>query len=452
MSFAARRVLFIFFLLAFFLITPLVMLYAAGYKFTLSASHPFQIQKTGMLIVDTEPKGARIYLNGEPQQFFINKLFSKDEGYMTSPAKIKNLLPGEYDVRISMSGYMDWQKKLAIKAGESTFAEDVYLFKNNPPIPLLIDEIQETAISPNRKFLAVKTAEAIKIINLENEGVTSFDNNATGSPILWSSNSKNIIVGRHTYGINKEKIDLTKTTEARAANFKWDYKDDKIYYLNEEGSLIAIKSYDFFTLSTKTLFISKPAEEIIDYFVKNDNIYILNKINEITKLSIYDQKNLAASIELSDSNDYSFINHDNNYLNLLNKSLHKIYLINPQPNTQIKEIIDANKISWISDNQYVAANDFEIWLSDISNGNKTLLTRISSPIKEVIWHPSNNYILFSTDNYISTIELDDREKRNITELIKLDRISNTTYNRKGDTLYFQTTIGNQKGLYKLVIN
>lgn len=451
MSLAARRVLYIFFLLAFFLITPLVMLYAAGYKFSFSMSHPFQIQKTGMLIVDTEPNGARIHLNGEPQQFFINKFFSKDEGYITSPAKIKNLLPGEYDVKISMPGYWDWQKKLIIKAGESTYAEDVYLFKNNLPIPLLIEEIEESAISPNRKFMAVKIPGAIKIINLDNEEIISFEHKATSSQIFWSADSKKIIADNFLYNTNKEKVDLNKVTETKATDFKWDYKDNKIYYLNQEAGIITLKSYDLFTLNTKTIFTSELDDKIVDYLIKDNNIYILNKADGVTKLNLYNQKNLIASIELLDSSDYSFINSDNNYLNLLNKSLRKVYLINPQP-FQIEEIIDANKISWITDNQYIAANDFEIWLNDLKNRNKVLLTRISSPINEVIWHPSNNYIIFSTDNYISTIELDDREKRNVTELIKLENISNTTYNRKGDALYFQTTIGDQKGLYKLVIN
>jgi len=452
MSLAARRVLYIFFLLAFFITTPLVMFYAAGYKFSFSMSHPFNIQKTGMLILDTEPKGAKIYLNGESQQFFLNKIFGKNEGHITTPAKIKNLLPGEYDVRISLPGYWDWQKKLTIKAGESTYAEDVYLFRNNLPIPLLIEDIKESAISPNRKFMAVKTAATIKIIDLDNEEIISFDHGTDGSPILWSADSKKIIVNKYLYNVNKEKTDLNKITEAKAIDFKWDYNSNKLYYLNPENGSFSIKSYDFFTLSTKTLFTSVSMDEIIDFFIKDGNIYVLNKINDSTRLNIYNQKNLTASIELLDSNDYSFINIDNNYLNLLNKNLHKIYLINPRSNFQIEEIIDANRISWINEELYIAANDFEIWLNNLKTKERILLTRISSPINEAIWHPSNNYVIFSTDNYISTIELDDREKRNVTELIKLEQINSMTYNKKGNALYFKTKINNQEGLYKLVIN
>lgn len=452
MSLTARRVLYIFFMLAFFITTPLVMLYAAGYKFALDASHPFQIQKTGMLILNTEPEGAKIYLNGEPQQFFINKFFSKNKNFITTPAKIKNLLPGEYDVRISLPGYWDWQKKLTVKAGESTYAEDVYLFRNNLPIPLLIEEIRESAISPNRKFLAVKTADFVKIINLDNEEIISFDNKADSAPILWSPDSKKIIIGDNLYGANGEMISLKQMTEDNAVDFRWDYKNNKIYYLIRENGSISIKDYDFFTLNSKTLFTSEPEGEIADYFVKNNDIYILNRKKDLTKLNIYNQKNLIASIELINSSDYSFTSADNEYLSLTNNSLQKIYLISPEPNFQIEETIDANKISWINGNQYITATDFEIWLNDIRTKDKFLLTRISSPIKEIIWHPSNNYIIFTTDSYISTIELDNREKRNITELIKLDRISDTTYNKDGDTLYFRTRIGNQKGLYKLVIN
>ena len=74
MTLKARRIMRTIFLLAFLIATPLVSLYAAGYKFSLQKGG---LQKTGMLILDTEPQGARIYLNGVPQQTAIKKLVNE---------------------------------------------------------------------------------------------------------------------------------------------------------------------------------------------------------------------------------------------------------------------------------------------------------------------------------------------------------------------------------------
>ena len=105
---------------------------------------------------------------------------------------------------------------------------------------------------------------------------------------------------------------------------------------------------------------------------------------------------------------------------------------------------------WISDKKLLYANDFEIWLLDLNNHKKTLLTRISQEITNIFWHPSNNYVVYTTDQTVNIIELDDREKRRITEIVKFEQIK-WPFLKAGDTLYFYTKIGNQEGLYKLAI-
>lgn len=428
------------------------MLYAAGYKFSLGSSNFFQIQKTGTLILDTQPEGAKIYLNNEPKKFFIKNFFSDDEKRnIVTPAKIKNLLPGEYAVTLKLNGYQDWNKKLIVKEGEATYAEDVFLFKNSLPVQVLSGEINDLSISPNKKFAAASN-EKTSVVNLENEEILSFDNGDKNSPVLWSPDSKKIINGNYFHDINTGKTsDLQELTEENAHNFKWD-GDNQISYLIKEGDFTAIKSADLSASAKKTLFISKQGEEIMDYALKNGATHIIKNHNNASALDIHNQANLIASIELSNSNEYEFLSTENNLLALLNKNQEKIYLINTTPDFRIEEILDAKKIFWINENKYLAANNFEIWINDLKAKNKTLLTRISSPIENVLWHPSNNYVIFSTKNAISAIELDTREKRNITELARLDEIKNLMINKKGDIIYFQAKIGNQKGLYKLEIN
>ncbi len=155
------------------------------------------------------------------------------------------------------------------------------------------------------------------------------------------------------------------------------------------------------------------------------------------------------------SDNYYFINSTHSLLNLYDQDHQILYLIDPFSlfYSPLQETINNIKYTyWVNDNKLLYANDFEVWLFDLELNQKILLTRISQTIASIIWHPSNNYIIYSTDTTISTIELDEREKYNITEIIKLDKIAFPVLNQKGDTLYFYAKIGNQEGLYKLAIH
>ena len=106
---------------------------------------------------------------------------------------------------------------------------------------------------------------------------------------------------------------------------------------------------------------------------------------------------------------------------------------------------------WVNDNKLIYHNDFEIWIYERNNFKKTILTRISDKINTVLWHPSNNYIIYSTNESLFTIELDDREKHNTNHLIRLNNINFLNINNSGDTLYFYSELGKQVGLFKLAI-
>lgn len=61
----------------------------------------------GILDIDSEPSGARIYVNDKDTQY-------------TTPATITNLSAGDYTYKVILSGYSDVAGKFTIKAGEST--------------------------------------------------------------------------------------------------------------------------------------------------------------------------------------------------------------------------------------------------------------------------------------------------------------------------------------------
>gem|GEM_PF-341395 len=463
MTLATRRFLYIIFILAFIIITPLVIAYAAGYQFTLSWNiRAIQLQKTGMLILDSTPKGAKIFINGKSQQAFLKqflaqaKIFGKGEDTITTPAKIKNLLPGEYDVKLELDGYWSWQKKLTVKGGESTYAEDVYLFRNNLPLLLKNADVKNFSPSPNGKFLAGLTDSDILVINSEKaDEFKQIPLQAKADNLLWSPGSDKIISGNYVYDYagSNQPVKLSDIIGPKAKNFQWDLNGNGIIYympLSKNNTYNTIARLSLADLQESDMIL---ADSITDYFYKDGYFYVISRSGSSPKINIYqtNPQSLAASLDLSMPYSYKFVNPTSKYINLYNDRQHALYLIDPNAQFRVESINDITYADWISANKLLYNNNFEIWLADIDSGQKTLLTRISSLIRKVILHPSQNYVIFTTDDAINSIELDDREKRNITQILKFDEISSPSINGTGDTLYFTAKIGEQKGIYKLLI-
>lgn len=108
---------------AFFIFTLIIVgglgifatYYARGYKFDLKT---LKFQPNGILILNSEPDGASIYINGELEN--------------ATDANI-SISPGTYDIEIKKDGYFSWYKRLTIEKEVVTQAT-ISLFKNVPSL------------------------------------------------------------------------------------------------------------------------------------------------------------------------------------------------------------------------------------------------------------------------------------------------------------------------------
>jgi hypothetical protein len=303
MTHKIRRFIFWFFVLIFLLATTVISLYGAGYRFNLTWPLKFNqlLQKTGTLILDSRPQGATIVLVDKTQERLFGKNTNKIKDNLTTPYKLKNILPGEYEVQFLLDGYWPFTKTVGVYPNEATYFEDAELFRQNLPLKIIDTNLQEIKLTDDKKYLILTDSK--KIIDLETE---------------------------------------------MEAEIKVD------------GN----------TVTTK-----KPDMNIIK------------------------------------SNDIKYI-------------------------------------AWVSDNEFMYANDFEIFTFNIDSNSKSLITRISEPITGILWQPSG-YLIYSTEKTLNLINLKDWSE--YTQLISLEKIMPPVLNNSGDTLYFTAKINNQTGLYKLAI-
>lgn len=447
MSKRTRSYLFYAFVLLFIVITAYTIIYASGYKLNFSN---FKLQKTGMLNIDTKPDGAIVLLDGKPAESIFKKIFQDKQLYSKTPLKLKNLLPGEYEVAIKLDGYWDWQKKLSIKPGITTYIEDVILFKKDLPLLLHQDEIQIFPSSNKQKVL-VSTRDGNFIYDLaSNEGSAAGALTPENiSSAYWSQDDKKILVNnKWLYEISDRLIPVSQILPADAMQIRWNQYDSTLLYYMLDGKIFRL---NLANNKSEQIYMQ---EKAIDFLTAPADIYTLMTANGQTILARYSlpEKKMLRKIDLPASPDYAFPEQTGKFLSVADKRRDILYLLDPSAANPLYETVNnAKGWQWISDDNLLFYNDSEIWTFDLKNNKKRILIRISEKILDAIWHPAKNYIIYNTSKGIFVIELDDREKNNITELFRSSKIKDLLLNQAGDILYFYAEIGNQKGFYKLSI-
>lgn len=104
-------------IISFFIISPLIILYTAGWRWNFSTG---TLEVTGVLSIDTEPDDASVFLN---DQLVTTK----------QPLRLSSLAPGNYRVKISKPGYHSFATDVTIRSHETTYIRNTTLFIDTNP-------------------------------------------------------------------------------------------------------------------------------------------------------------------------------------------------------------------------------------------------------------------------------------------------------------------------------
>jgi hypothetical protein len=199
---------------AFLIIATIIVIsFGRGYNFNFGNGR-IEILGSGLLAATSQPDGAGIYIN--------NHLTSATNNTI-------NLFPGEYDVKISKSGYSTWNKKVKI---EKEVVSSIYAFLI-PTAPKL-NNITQAGISnpvldPTRTKIAYTISSSDNphgngiyildmglrpILTLQNSSSQIVDNtidNFSKASLSWSPDAKELIATISS-GIDTSTTYLLKTT------------------------------------------------------------------------------------------------------------------------------------------------------------------------------------------------------------------------------------------------
>ena len=383
MTLRFRRITYIIFIIIFLVVTPAIILYAAGYRYNFQKH---KLQKTGILILKSRPEGAQIYLNGDLQE-------------SNTPAHLANLVPEDYLIKIEKEGLYPWQKTLPVRSRTTTFAENITLFKKNLPTEIADGNITLSVLSPDNEKI---------VYLLENEK----------SEEVWLLNLK---------GYEKKLLYGTSLGDRLPnSNLEWSHDGQKILITITDKSLKA--KYIIFDYRTQAATTYKYLDEF--YF-------------EFRGVAEKNALGFAASEE------FSLLPGSSSLLAVLNKKIQDLKIWNINSGDLIFET-EADSAAWSKNNDKILyTKNFEIWFYNPSSEQETLITRYSKEVKKIGWI-NDNYILALLDNTLKAIELDERDQRNVTDLLKLDDIKNFDIDPDGQKIYFIGSLGNKKGAFELL--
>jgi len=461
MTLRTRRIIMMSFILAFFVLAPIIIFYSSGYRIDLKR---VKIIKTGTLMIEAKDiKDANIYIDDALyEEPFDEKIF------------IYNLLPGEYKVRLEKDGYHTWERKININSSLTTFAKDIILFKKNLPLQLVEGNVINFYLSPDKQKIIylLETNEFLELylydINTKNNNlIYRIGSGYKNITVQWAASGKKILVGLDS---NYLVFDINNLQQGKSINkiigwqptaIKWDINSDNIIYILYND---AIYSLDLIFTNLEKIFFSTKKEDLYsDFFIEANDIFYIVKQEQRDSLYKYNlnfqtDKNI---LELSKSDNYQFIKSTNNYINLLDQDNQKLYLIQKvvtdleieiNGGSSVSEFAAKNAVWDLKEKQLLVYDDFEIKTFNTETEEEFFINRYGQEIKQIEWHPSLQYLIILIENSIKVIDLNlTNGTRNITEITNFDKLNSLAIDKKGEFIYFNGQIGKQQGLYEIEI-
>ncbi len=422
--------------------TTVFSLYASGYKISLLGilNGEAFIHKTGILVLDSRPRGADISLLRQFRGLLFDDDVLKNKGFKT-PYKIKNLSPGEYVLNLNLEGHWPWQRKISIHPGSSTYIEDIILFRRNLPVNFFATQIQNIYLCPLDSKIILEDDN--KLIDLKSEQEIGLGGNV--SDIDLAGDSKVILNNYLLFDYKKNKYFNLQDNNI-SDNGRLRVYNNNLFYIRD-----GLRSYNINQDSDTSIVL---LSDIVDYHLYNDFYFLIRREDDNYFFQIYSyrQKEVIKSIDLPGSGDYEIILSSNfsNFIYIYERNFKRIYVVNTtfKFNSYWAVVDNVNGFSPIDSNNFVYYSNSEIYTFNSPLAEKFLVGRFTSEIKSLVWHPKN-YIIYSNGREINILDL--KYDKQMINLVSLEAVGNLALDKMGSVLYFTGKIGNQEGLYKLFI-
>lgn len=428
-SIPLRRTIFLWTcILAFFIIAPTIVFYTAGYRWNPKKG---AVERNGTFIIDTQPSGAQIFLNGD---FMSEK----------SPYTFKNLAPGTYHVSLQLAGYHAWEKTLEIKPERVTFANNIHLWMSSEPELVSSGHFERFEASPNGKYAVAFSFDGVtsSLVLIETPSMrTSFIFSDLSSPdvrnIEWNDASSGLLVRLVSGGARAVSLDGSTTSVALPqGEYRWE-GDDIVGVFRGERYVYSMRN------------------DVVQREVLNKGVRDVQGSYEIVSFvgsASYGLRSISKPDRVFGlpSGDWTFESSKEGRLFFRSGSDWMEFDPKEEDASAHRFTSDEKPLFMKTDAvlRFVTVRNGELFLTEMGKDPELLLRR-SSDIVGVAWHRLGRDVFFATKNDVVVTELDSRDKRNETVLASFDEIYGILVDRR--EIFISGKRGDQEGIWTLAI-
>lgn len=424
--------------LGFLVVTPFIVLYALGYRLG---------GQTGVLFVETFPRGAMVSVDGK----FIGD----------SPEAISNMPAGAAVLEVSREGYRPWKKSIEISPRESAEFRAIRLFLEEPAIHQLVAEIDSFSLSPNRNLLAVlDSRETLHILDADGEEVVvPILLPVAAFQLLWSPDSTLILLQYPDDTLQVFDVatgTLTPLPVGRitaARNVSWDPRiPGRLLVLQEDGTLTA---YDHSRQVQRIL-----AEDIVTYAVSNRHIYTINQQSVLSRLTLQGETLNESLVTLEQPVERMFISSRGHIAILFQDRRLSLLPGGSGDPLVVGDHVQTAGFSPDGTMLYVQPDQHELFVFNVDNERLThiplkqlhLITRLSQPINHPQWFAGSQHLIFQVADQIVVSEIDTRDHP-VTATLDSTNLGNALVNvgQDGEVLFYLKNQGDSSHLVRAQI-
>jgi len=424
------------------------MLYSQGYRIDLASR---RITQTGAFYVKAVPLRADV---------LVDEKLVKRTDFLFGSALTRNFFPGSYAVEIAKEGYHSWQKTLEVKEHSVTEAKSVLLFKENPAFQQIADQVLRFWISPDKQYALLEKQSSgsswqLRLLNLRTLGEEPFLRQTSSKDkvlhITWAEDSKRFLLRR---GLNEQVVSEIHSISSDQPCFQnpcgLEYLGEgigEIEFLPSDSRRIVFTKF----LNTTQILFSVAYEEkeapkavannVVAFEPDGSWVMWLDEKGALREQDLSLQAGaqvFAESLIVPKKEVPSALYHAGDSVLLLQDSA-----LSLQKKGAVKrqEVLSPVLEVFLSPDHAKAAirNNSELWVLFLKEetgqprhqeGELVLLTRFSNPPKQLSWIGSS-YLLFSLEDAVKAVEIDDRDRLNIAEVAKFPNPELFFDNKKG---------------------
>jgi|GEM_PF-2803753 len=448
MSKLLRRIIFSFFLLFFIVAGFLIVFYGSGYQYHFQKK---KIEKTGQVSIISKPKDALVRINDQVPLEWWEWLLGKTT--VKTPARIINLLSGEYHIQVTKDGYEPWNGVIHVQAGKTLILDSI----------ILLPQLKAESTYLNEDIRYVELLEKSVLIATSHELILFDQEKGSAQTILTlkeplkklqlAPNKKNVLVGTgaRDFILELKKSYILRELRGVSGRFEllvWDSQSDII----AKDSLGIIRIVVNSELNYKQIL----SKNVLSLSIIGKNVWYQIQEKDHTKLYLYSDAILQKRGFITDiSATYELSEYFQDSNPIFSKGAEKFLFdrgVNPPQLIPLGNMIHI--IPSFSDTFY-GMNEFEIFeFKKMPKGmlEKNLLTREGTVLRDIFTIQPLPYIVFVYSNgYAGLVRVGDTTGNQRYRIPDVTDITLIKFDSSKKELYLVGSKDTKRGLYKIKI-